>query len=157
MGTPDHLTCLLKNLYVGQEATVRTRHQTTNWFKIGKGVHQGHILSSCLFNLYTEYIVRNAGLDKSQAGIKIAGSNTNNLKYADNTTLMVESKEELKSLLMKVKEESEKFVLNSTFKNYNGIQSHHFMANRWGNNGNSDRLHFLLLRNHYRQWWQPWN
>ena len=150
MGTPDHLTCLLKTLYVGQDTTVRTGRGTTDGFQVGKGECQGHILSSCLFNLYTEYIVRNAGLDKSQAGIRIAWSNTNNLKYADNTTLMVESKEELKSLLMKVKEESEKSVLNSTFKNYDGIQSHHFMANRWGNNGNSDRLRFLGLQNHCR-------
>ena len=96
MGTPDHLTCLLKNLYVGQEATVRARHQTMDGFKIGKGVHQGCILSSCLFNLYAEYIMRSSGLDKSQSGIKIARRNANNLKYADNTTLMAESKEELK-------------------------------------------------------------
>jgi len=108
MGIPDHPTCLLRNLYAGQEATVRTRHGTTDWFQIGKGVCQGCILSSCLFNLYAEYIIRNAGLDKAQAGIKIAGRNINNLRYADDTTLMSESKEELKSLLMKVKEESEK-------------------------------------------------
>ena len=108
MGIPDHPTCLLRNLYAGQEATVRTRHGTTDWFQIGKGVCQGCILSSCLFNLYAEYIIRNAGLDKAQAGIKIAVRNINNLRYADDTTLMSESKEELKSLLMKVKEESEK-------------------------------------------------
>ena len=105
MGILDHLTCLLRNLYAGQEATVRTRHETTDWFQIGKGVHQGCILSPCLFNLYAEYIVRNAGLEETQAGIKIARRNINNLKYADNTTLMVESKEELKSLLMKVRGE----------------------------------------------------
>ena len=105
MDIPDHLTCLLRNLYAGQEATVRTGHGTADWFQIGKGVHQSYILSLCLFNLY---IMRNAGLDGAQAGIKIAGRNINNLRYADDTTLMAESKEELKSLLMKVKEESEK-------------------------------------------------
>ena len=108
MGIPDHLTCLLRNLYAGQEPTVRTRHGTTDWFQIEKGVRQGCILSSCLFNLYAEYIVRNAGLDEAKAGIKIAGTNINNLRYADDTTLMAESEEELKSLLMKVKEEREK-------------------------------------------------
>ena len=108
-GIPGHLTCLLRNLYAGQEATVRTGHGATDWFQIGKGVRQGCILSPCLFNLYAEYIVRNAGLDEAQAGIKIAGRNINNLRYADNTTLTAESEEELKSLLMKVKEESEKF------------------------------------------------
>ena len=108
MGIPDHLTCLLRNLYAGQEATVRTGYGTTDWFQIGKGVHQGCILSPCLFNFYAEYTMRNAGLDESQAGIKIAGKNINNLRYADDTTLMAESEEELKSLLMKVKEESEK-------------------------------------------------
>ena len=102
MGTPGHLTCLLRNLYAGQEATVRTGHGTTNWLQIGKGVRQGCILSLCLFNFYAEYIVRNAGLDEAQAGIKIAGRNINNLRYADDTTLMAESKE-LKSLLMKLK------------------------------------------------------
>ena len=107
-GIPDHLTCLLRNLYTGQEATVRTGHGTTDWFQIGKGVRQGSILSPCLFNLHAEYIMRNAGLDEAQAGIKIAGRNINNLEYADDTTLMSESEEELKSLLMKVKEESEK-------------------------------------------------
>ena len=107
MGIPDHLTCLLRNLYAGQEATVRTGYGTTDWFQIGKGVRQGCILSPCLFNLHAEYIMRNAGLDEAQAGIKIAGRNINNLIYAEDTTLMAESKEELKSLLM-VKEESEK-------------------------------------------------
>ena len=111
MGIPDHLICLLRNLYAGQEATVRTGHGTTDWFQIRKGVHQGCILSSCFFNLYAEYIMRNAGLDKAQAGIKIAGRDINNLRYADDTTLMEESEEELKSLLMKVKEESEKVGL----------------------------------------------
>ena len=108
MGIPDHFTCLLRNLYSGQEATVRTGHGTTDWFQIGKGVRQGCILSLCLFNLYAEYIVQNNRLDEAQAGIKIAGRNINNLRYADDTTFMAESKEELKSLLMKIKEESEK-------------------------------------------------
>ena len=102
MGVPDHLTCLLRNLYAGQEATVRMGNGTTDQFQIGKGVHQGCILSSCLFNLYAEYTMQNAGLDEAQAGIKIAERNINNLRYADDTTLMAESKEELKSLLMKV-------------------------------------------------------
>ena len=108
MEIPDHLTCLLRNLYAGQEATVRTGHGTTDWFQIGKGVRQGCILSPCIFNLYAEYIMRNAGLDEAQAGIKIAGRNINNLRYADDTTLMAESEEPLKSLLMKLKVESEK-------------------------------------------------
>ena len=107
-GNTDHLTCFLRNLYTGQEATVRTGHETTDWFQIRKGVHQGCILSPCLFNLYAEYIMQNARLDEAQAGIKIARRNINNLKYADDTTFMAESKEELKNLLMKVKEESEK-------------------------------------------------
>ena len=111
MGISDHLTCLLRNLYAGQEATVRTGHGTTDWFQIGKGVHQGCILSPCLFNLYAEYIMRNAGLEEAQAGIKIARKNINNLRYADDTTLMAENEEELKSLLIKVKEESEKVGL----------------------------------------------
>ena len=111
MGIPDHLTCLLRNLYAGQKAAIRTGHGTTDWFQIGKGVYQGYILSPCLFNLYAEYIMRNAGLDEAQAGIKIIGRNINNLRYADDTTLMAESEEEPKSLLMKVKEESEKVSL----------------------------------------------
>ena len=111
MGIPDHLTCLLRNLYAGQEATVRTGHGTTDWFQIGKGACQACILSPCLFNLYAEYIMRNTGLDDAQAGIKIAGRNINNLRYADDTTLMAENEEELKSLLMKVKMESEKVGL----------------------------------------------
>ena len=112
MGIPDHLTCLLRNLYVGQEATVRTGHGTTDWFQIGKGVHQGCILSPCLCNLYAEYVMGNIGLEEAQAGIKIAGRNINNLRYADDT-LMAESEEELKSLLMKVKEQSEKSWLKT--------------------------------------------
>ena len=111
MGIPDHLTCLLRNLYAGQEAAVRTGHGTTDWFQIGKGVHQGYILSPCLFNFYAEYTMRNAGLGEAQAGIKISRRNINNHRYADNTTLMAESEEEIKSLLMKVKEESEKVGL----------------------------------------------
>src|SRR5574337_1078735 len=111
MGIQDHMTCLLRNLYAGQEATVRTGHGTKDWFQIGKGVCQGCILSPCLFTLYAEYIMRNAGLDKPQGRIKIAGRNINNLRYADDTTLMAESEEELKSLLMKGKEESEKVGL----------------------------------------------
>ena len=111
MGIPDHLTCLLRNLYAGEEATVRTGHGTTDWFQIGKGVHQGCMLSPCLFNFYAEYIMRNAGLEETQAGIRIAGRNINNLTCVDDTTLMAESEEELKSLLMKVKEESEKVCL----------------------------------------------
>ena len=111
MGIPDHLTCLLRNLCAGQEATVRTGHGTTDWFHIGKGVCQGCILSPCLFNLYAEYIMRNGGMEEAQAGIKIAGRNINNLRYADDITLMAESEEELNSLLMKVKEENEKVVL----------------------------------------------
>ena len=111
MGIPDHLTCLLSNVYADQEAAVRTGHGTIDWFQIGKGVYQGSILSPCLFNLYAEYIMRNAGLDEAQAGIKIDKRNINNLRYADDTTLMAESEEELKSLLKKVKEESEKVGL----------------------------------------------
>ena len=107
MGIPDHLTCLLRNLHAGQEATVRTGHGTTHWFQIGRGIHQGFILSPCSFNLYSEYIMPNASLDEVPAGIKTAGRNINNLRYADYTTLMAESEEELKSLLMKVKEEGE--------------------------------------------------
>ena len=111
LGTPDHLTCLLRNLYAGQEATVRIGHGTTDWFQIGDGVRPHCVLSPCLFNLYAEYIMRNAGLDEAQAGIKFAGRNINNLRYADDTTLMAESKEEIKSHLMKVKEENEKVGL----------------------------------------------
>ena len=111
MRIPDPLTCLLKNLYAGQEATIRTGHETTDWFQIGKGVCQGCILSPCLFNFYAEYIMRNAGLEETQAGIKIAGRNFNNLRYADDTTLMAKNEEEIKSLLIKVKEESKKVGL----------------------------------------------
>ena len=152
MGIPDHLTCVLRNLYAGQEATVRTGHGTTDWFQIGKGVCQGCILSSCLFNLYAEYIMRNTGLHEAQAGIKIAGRNINNLRYADDTSLIAESEEELKSLLMKVKEESEKVGLKLD------IQKMKIMASgpitSWeidgGNSGNSVRLYFGGIQNHYR-------
>ena len=117
MGIPNHLTCLLRNQYAGQEATVRTGYGTTDWFQIGKGVHQGCILSPCLFNLYAEYIMRNDGLDEAQAGIKIVGRNISNLKYADDTTVMAESEEKLKTLLMKVKEQSEKAGLKQHSEN----------------------------------------
>ena len=152
MGMPNHFTCLLRNLYAGQVATFRTGHETTDWFKIRKGVCQGCILSLCLFNLCAEYIMRNARLDESQAGIKIAERNINNLRYADDTTLMAESEEELKSLLMKVKEESGKNWLKAQHSENedHGIWSHHFMGNRWGNSGNSVRLYFWGLQNHCR-------
>ena len=136
MGIPGHLTCLLRNPYAGQEATVRTGHGTTDWFQIGKGVCQGCILSPCLFNLYAEYIMRNVGLDEAQAGFEIAERNINNLTYADDTTIMAESKE-LQSLLIKVKEESEKvgLKLNIQKTKIMAPSPHHFMANRWGNSG----------------------
>ena len=139
LGIPDHLTCLLRNLYANQEAIVRTGHGTTDWFQIGKGVRQGCILSPCLFNFYAEYIMRKAGLEETKAGIKIARRNINNLRYADDTTLMAESEEELKSLLMKVKVESEKVGLKLNIHKTK-IWSHHFMGNRWGNSGNSQTL-----------------
>ena len=150
MGIPDHLTCLLRNLYAGQEATVRTEHGTTDWFQIGKAVCQGCTLSLCLFNLYTEYIMRNAGLDEAQAGIKISGRNINNFRYADDTTLMAESTGELKSLSMKVKEKSEKSGLKLN------IQKTKIMASSpitsWQiegeKSGSSGRFYFLGLQNH---------
>ena len=150
-------TSLLRNLYAGQEATVQTGHGTTDWFQIGKEVRQSCILSPCLLNLYAEYIMWNARLDEAQAEIKIAGRNINNLRYADDTTLMAESEEELKSLLMKVKEESGKSWLKTQHsKNKDhGIQSHQFMANRWGNSGNCEKLYFLGLQNHCRWWCNP--
>ena len=160
MGIPDYLTCLLRNLYTGQEATVRTGHGTTDWFQIGKGVQQGCVLSPCLLNIW-EYIMRNARLDEAQAGIKFAKRNLNNLRYADDTTLMAESEEELKSLLIKVKEESESWLKTQHSKNKDhGICSHHFMGNRWGNNGNRNRGRLFCrggLQNHCRWWLQPWN
>jgi len=151
MRISDHLTCLQRNQYAGQEATVRTRHGT-DWFKTGKRERQGCILSPYLFNLYAEYIMRNAGLDEAQSRIKTAGRNTDDIRYTDDTILMAESKEELKSLLMKVKEENEKVgsKLNIQKNKDHGIWSHHFMANRWGNSGNSVRLYFGGLQNHYR-------
>ena len=156
MGIPDHLTCLLRNLYAGQEATVRTGHGTRDWFQIGKGVRQGCILSPCLFNLYAEYITRNAGLDEAQAGIKTSRRNISNLRYPDDTTLVAESKEKLKSLLMKVKEWKCWLKTQHSKKKDHGIQSHHFIASRWGNSGNSGRLYFWGLQNHCRWWLQPW-
>ena len=156
MGILDHLTCLLRNLYAGQEATVRFGHGTTDWIQIGKGVCQGHIWP-CLFNLNAEYIMRNAGLEEALAGIKIAGRNINNLRYADDTTLMAESEDELKSLLMKVKEESEKVGLKLNILKTKIMTSGHLMRNRWGDNGNSVRLYFFGLQNHCRWWLQPWN
>ena len=130
MGIPDHLTCLLRNLYAGQKATVRTGHGTTDWFQTGKGVRQGCILSPCLFNFYAEYIMRNAELDEAKAGIKTAGRNVNNLRYADDTTLMAESEEELKSLWMKVKVESEKVGLKL---NIQKTESWHLVPSLHGN------------------------
>jgi len=152
MGTPDHLTCLLRNLYAGQEATVRTGHGTTDWFQIGKEICQGCILSPCLFNLYAEYIMGNAGQEEAQAGIKIAGRNINNVRYADDTILMAESKEELKSLLMKVKEKSEKVGLKLNIQKTKIMASglHHFMANKWRNSGNTGRFCFFWLQNYSR-------
>ena len=143
MGMPNHLTSLLGNLYAGQEATVRTKHGTTNWFKIGKGV-QGCILSPRLFNLFAEYITQNAGKDEAQTGIKIAGKNINNLKYADDTTLMAEREQELKSLLMKVKKESEKSGLKFSIQKMKIMYLvPSLLGKQLGDNGNSDRL-FLL-------------
>ena len=130
MGIPDHLTCLLRNLYAGQEATVRTRHGTTDWFQIGKGVQQSCTLSPCLFNLYSEYIMRNAGLDEARAGIKIVGRNINNLRYADDTTLTAESEGELQNLLMRVKEESGKAGLRLNIKN--NLRSWHLVPSLQG-------------------------
>ena len=148
IGIPDYLTCLLRNLYAGQEA-VRTRHGTKDLFQIGKGVYQGCILSPCLFNFYAEYIMLNAKLDNSQAGIKIARRNVSNFKYADDTTLTAESEEKLESLLMKVKEWKSWLKTQHSKNQDHGIQSHDFMANRWGNN-DSNRLYFLGLQNHCR-------
>ena len=148
MGIPDHLTCLLRNLYAGQEATVRTGHGTTDWFQTGKGVRPGCILSPCLFNLYAEYIMRNAGLEEAQARIKIAGRNINNLRYEDDTTLMAE-REELKSLLMKVKEESEKVGKELNIQKTMIIASGPITS--WQIDGETgDRLYILGLQNHCR-------
>ena len=148
MGILDHLTSLLRNLYAGQKATVRTGHGTTDWFQTGKGVHQGCILSPCLFNLYAENIMRNAGLDEAQAGIKIARRNINNLRYADDTTIMAENEEKLKSLLMKMKEENEKVGLKLN------IQKSRIMAsgpiNSWQTDGETVADFILGLQNHCR-------
>ena len=159
MGIPDHLTCLLRNLYTGQEATVRTWHGTADWFQIGKGVRQGCILSLCLFNLYAEYIMWNARLDKTQAGIKIAGRNINNLRYADDTILTAESKEELKSLLIKVKEESEKVGLKPNIQKTKIITSSPITS--WQIDGETMEtvtdFIFVGLQNHWKWWLHPWN
>ena len=159
MGIPDHLICLLRNLYAVQEVTVRTGHGTMDWFKIGKGVHQGSVLSPCLFNLYEEYIMWNAGLNEAQTGIKISRRNINNLRYADDTTLMAESEEELKNLLIKVKDESEKTGLKLN------IQKMKIMAlsapiPSWQIDGETVETmanYFLGLQNHCRWWLQPQN
>ena len=143
MGILDHLSCLLRNLYPGQEATVRTRPGTTRWFQIGKGVHQGCILSPCLFNLYAEYIISNVGLDEAQAGIKTAGRNINNLRYADDTTLMADSEEELEPLDESERGEGKSWLKTQHSENQDhGMWSHYFIGNRCGNNGNSERLYF---------------
>ena len=151
MGIPDQLTCLLRNLCANQEATVRTGHRTTDWFQIGKGVHQGWFLSPCLFNLYAEYILRNAGLDEAQAGIKIAERNINNLRYADDTILVAESEEELKILLMKVKEESEKVGLKLNIQKTKIVASSPITL--WQIDGETMETvsdYFLGLQNHCR-------
>ena len=149
MSIPDHLTCLLRNLYACQEATVRTGHGITDWFQIGKGVSQGCILSPCLFNLYAEYIMRNSGLDEAQAGIKISGRNINNLKYADDTTLMAE-REELKSLLMKVKEESEKVDLKFNIQKTKTMTSSSIISWQIGKTGETMADFISGLQNHCR-------
>ena len=151
MGIPDHLTCPLRNLYAGKAAAVRTGHGTTNCFQIRKGVCQGCILAPCLFNLHAEYIMRNAVLEEAQPGIKISGRNINNLRYADDTTLMAESKEGLKSLLMKVKEESETVGLKLNFQKTKIMASGPITS--WqidGKTGNNDRLYIFGLQNHCR-------
>ena len=149
---PDHLTCLLRNLYAGQEATARNGHGTTHWFQIGKGVHQGCILSLCSFNLYAEYTIGNTGLEEAQAGIKISWTNINNLRYTDDTILMAESEEELKSLLMKVKEESEKVGLKLNIQKTKIMASSPITSQQIDGETvkNSDRLYFLGLQNHCR-------
>ena len=159
MGIPDHHTCFLRNLYAGQETRVRTGHETMDLLKIEQGLHQGCILSPCLFNFYAEYIMWNPGLDEAQVGIKIARRDINNLGYADDTTLMAENEEKLKSLLLKVKEENEKFGLKlntqkSKIMASNPITSWQIDGEK---NGNSGRLYFLGLQNHCRWWLQPWN
>ena len=156
MGIPDNLTCLMRNPHVGQEATVRIGHETRNWFQIGKGVRQGCILSPCLFNSYAEYIMWNVRLDEAQAGIKIARRNINNLRYTDDTTLITES-EKIKSLLMKVKEESEKAVLKLNIQTTNIMESRPVTS--WQIDGETMETETLVfgLQNHCRWWLQPWN
>ena len=157
MGIPDYLTCLLRNLYAGQEAIVRTGHGTTDWFQIGKGVRQRCILSPCLFNVYAEYSMWNAGLDEAQAGIKIAGRDINNLRYADDTSFMAESEEELNSLLMKVKEESKKAGLKLSIQKAKIRASGPITS--WQIDGETMEtvtdFYFLELQNHCRGWLQP--
>ena len=160
MGISDHIPCLpVSFLFVGQEARVRIGYETMDWFNVGEGVCQGYTLSPCLFNLYAGYIIWNAGLDDSQAGIKIAGRNMNNLRYADDTTLVAESEEELRSFLMMVKQESGKswFTTQHSKNEDHGIQSYRFMANRWEKISNSVRFHFLGLQSLCGQWLQPHN
>ena len=158
MGIPDHLICFLKNLYASKEATVRIRRETMDLLKFQKGVHKDYTLSPCLFNLHAEYIMWNVGLDEAQTGMKIAKRNINNLIHTNGTTLWAENKEELKSYLRKVKEESEKACLKSIQNSkIMALWSYHFMANRWRNNRNSDRIYFGGLQNHYRWRLQPWN
>ena len=154
MGIPNHLPCLLRGLYAGQETTVRTGHGKTNWFQIGKGVCQGCVLSPCLFNLYAEYIMWNTQGDEAQAGMKTAKRNNNKFKYVDETTLKAESEEELKAFWRRWKAV---LKLNNQKANIMASGPIHFMANRWGNNGNSDRHHFLGLQNQCGKWLQPWN
>ena len=159
MGIPDHLICFLRNLYSGQGATVRTRYGTTDWFQIGKGVCQGHIFSLCLFNFYPEYIMQNARLNEAQAGIKIARRNINNLIYTDDTILMAESEEELKSPLMKLKEESEKVGLKLNIQKMK-IMAYGLITSRQIDGETVEtvkRLYCLGLQNHCRWWLQPWN
>ena len=148
VGIPYHLTCLLRNLYAGQEATVRTGHGTTDWFQIGKAVHQGFILLPCLFNFYAEYIMQNVRLDEAQAGIKVARRNINNFRYAEDTTLMAESEEELKSLLVKVKEESEKAGLKLNIQRIKIMSSCPITS--WQIDGETMKGYFFGLQNHCR-------
>ena len=158
MGIPDHLTCLLRNLYAGQEATVRTGHGTMDWFQTGKGERQGSILSPCLFNFYAEYIMRNAGLDEAHAEIKIARRNINNLRYADDTTLMAENEEELKSLLMKIKEEREKAGLKLNILKTKIMASGPITSWQIDGKTNETVTNFIFLgQSHCRWWLQPWN
>ena len=152
MGIPDHLTCLLRDLYAGQKTRVRTGHGTTDWFQIGKGVRQSCILSPCLFNLYAGYIMWNTGLDEAPPGIQIARRMINNLRYAEDTTLMGESEDKLRSLLLKMKEESEKVGLKLNIYKTKIMASSPITSWQMGKNGSSDRLYFLGLQNHCRRW-----